>query len=369
MEDKINSIKMNGKLDHEELYDLFKTNSSRINKKISEKIDDFKNNIDFFGFYSNKDIKNLLNIFELKLPKNYDEYFSSFKTDTEQYISCISHIILSIKLFLKMHDILTKIVINAKNFLSKLKNENKLENYNHDLLFLYFESLLKFPEKNYKSNNSRASTLLSSNISSYLDTPKNSLFSRCSNEYKIEDFSISEVESIKFDNQHQLTPRFESESNEEFGKQEKKNSNLKNSIENNFLINQESVLTLSKYVFVEEPFTPKNYESKLIESPITKTKKKDSSTQKIPQTENINKYKHKKKISYDKYNNKNYYRNLLEMISKMYKKGLINTEEKIKLKQLVINKSKKIKCFYYNIYLNTNNNKNILINEVKKIVN
>ena len=372
MRDKINSIDMTGKLDHEEVYNLFKTHSSKINTKISEKIDNFKDNIDFFGFYSNKDIKTLLNILELNLPKNNDQYFSSFKTDIEQYISCISHIILSIKLFLKIHDILVKITNNAKNYLSKLKHENKLENYNQDFLFLYLESLLKISDENSKSNNSRASTLLSSNISSYLDTPKNSLFSKYSNECKIEDFSNSEIESIKYDNPR--TPRFESKLNEVFENQEKKNSNLKKLIENNSFIKQESVLTLSKFVFIEESIT-QNVETKLIESPIIKSKKKIIYTQRMPLTENINKHKNKSKIFYEtdlinkNNNNKNHYRNLLEMISKIYKKGLINSEEKVKLKQLIIKKSKKIEYFYYNIYLNEKNNKQTLETEVKKILN
>ena len=53
----------------------------------------------------------------------------------------------------------------------------------------------------------------------------------------------------------------------------------------------------------------------------------------------------------------------------MYKTGLINSEEKIKLKQLVIKKSKKIEYLYYNIYSNSKNNKNTLANEIKKLVN
>ena len=371
MKDKINSIDMKGKLDPEEVYNLFKTFSSKINDKISEKIYNFEHTIDFFGFYSNKDIKNLFSIFELKQNENTDEYFSSFKTDIDQYISCISHIILSIKLFLKIHDILTKIVINAKNYLSRLKHENKLENYNQDFLFLCLESLFKIPETNQKSNNSRASTVLSSNISSCKDTPKNSLFSKYSNDYKIEVFSNGEIESIIYDNEQ--TPRFESESDEELENQEKKNSNLKNSIENNSLIKQESVLTLSKYVFVEESLTPQNFESKLIESPIIKSKKRNFSTQKNSQTANFDKHTitsilfNENEIINKNNNNKNHYMNLLEMISEMYKTGLINSEEKVKLKKLVIKKSKKIEYLYYNIYLNTKNNKNKLVNEVKKI--
>ena len=99
MEDKINFIDISGKLNHEEIYNLFKTRSSKINKEISEKIDIFKKNIDFFEFYSNKNIKTLLNIFRFQISENNDESFSLFKSDIERYISCISQILLSIKLF------------------------------------------------------------------------------------------------------------------------------------------------------------------------------------------------------------------------------------------------------------------------------
>ena len=372
MKNEINSIDMNGKLDHEELYNLFKTHSLKINKKIIKKINNFKYNMDFFKFYSNEDIKNLLNIFELKLSENNDEFFSSFKSDIEQYIACISQIILSIKLFLKTNDILMKIVINAKNYLSKLKYQNKLENCNQDYLFLYLESLLKISEKNHKFNNSNISTLISNNISSYLDIPKNNLFSKYFNVFKINNLLNSEIESSIYDDPP--TPRFELESDEDFENQEKTNLSLDNSTENTSPIKKDSALTLSEYVFVKEPFTPQNHELKLIESPIVNIKKNNSSTLET-QIENVNKHKNKRNISYrnkinliKKNKNKNHYKNLLEMIIKIYKMELINSEEKIKLKQLVIKKSKKIEYFYYYIYLNSKNDKKTLITEVKKIM-
>ena len=354
MKDKVNSIDMNGKLDHEKIYNLFRTYSSKTNNQISEKIDVFKQNIDFFRFYSNKDIKNLFYIFELKFPENDDEYFSSFKTDIEQYIYCISQIILSIKLFLKIQNILKKIVINAENHLSTLKFKNKLENYNQVDLFLYLESLLKISEKDPKFN-SNVSTILINDIPTFEDTPKNSLSLIFSNENKINSFSKIQIEPIIHENP--LTPRFESESGEEnFENQEAKN--LESSIENNPPVNKESLLTLSKYVFVEKPFTPHNLESNLI----------------MPQSENIDKIKKKRYIFSGndmiiKNFKKNHYRNLLVMINKIYKKGIINSEEKLKLKQLIIEKSKKIEYFYYNIYKKSKNDKNKLITEVKKIVN
>ena len=360
MKDKINSIDMSEKLNYEEIYNLFKTHSSEINKEISEKINIFKNNIDFFEFYSSKNIKNLLNIFELKLFENNDESFSPFKSDIEQYISCISQIILSIKLFLKTQDILSKMVLNAKKQLSKLKYENKLENYNHDYLFLYLDSIFKNSEKIPKLYSSVSSTLLSSNISFFGNNSKNSLFQKFSSEQKINDFPKVEIESIIYDSPP--TPRFESD--KEFEIQMEKNSNL-DSIENDSIIKNDSILTLSEYIFDEEPIIQQKSESKLI-----KSKTKTPTKLRTSQTESFNNHKNKRNtFSETCFVKKNQCKNLLEMINNIYKKGLINSEEKVELKRLVIEKSKKIEYFYNNIYKNSKNDKNKLVFEVKKIVN
>ena len=332
MKGKINFINMNEKLNYEEIYDLFKTHSSKVNKEISKKIESFKFNMDFFKYYANKDIKNLLNIFELKLSD--DELFSSFKSDIEQYISCISQIILTIKFFLKTQDILTKMVINAKNQLSKLKLKNSNQNY----LFLYLESLLKISKKSLKYYSS-ATTL--NKISSIDDNSKNSSYPKFFS-HKIDGFSNNEIKSSIYDKL--ITPRFKSK--EKFENQEQKNSNLE--IENN---KDDSVFTLSDIVLDEESLTSKNIEIKLIEPRII-MKKNNYSKVRNQQAEN-----QIKNID------------LLEMINNIYKKGLINSEEKVKLKQLVIEKSKKIEYLYDNIYINSKNDKNKLESEVKKIIN
>ena len=369
MKNKINSIDMNGKLDHEQIYNLFKTNSSKENKKISEKIDIFKNNIDFFEYYANKDIKNLLNIFGLKLLENKIGSSSSFKSDIEEYISCISQIILSIKLFFKTRDILKKMLINAKNNLLKLKEENKLENYNQECLFLYLESLLQNSDKSLKFN-SCTSIILHNNISSFELIPKYSKFRKAFSENKSDEFSNDEIKSIIYDNPS--TPKFESD--EEFENHEKKNSNLENSIECHSTIKKDTIFTFSECVFSEESSTLQNIESKLIGTSKIKPKIKNSTKVRMLQSEKANNIKHKRYLFSEtdvtiKNDDKNNCRNLLEMINNMYKNGLINCEEKVKLKQLVIDKSKKIEYFYNNIYNDLNNDNNKLISEVKKIVN
>ena len=364
MEDKINLIDINEKLDHEEIYNLFKTRSSKTNKEISEKISIFKYNIDFLKFYSSKDFKNLLNIFELKISENNDESFSSFESDTEQYISCISQIILSLKLFLKIQDILAKLIINAKNHLSKLKYENKIENNNQDYLFLYSESLLKISSKNLNFHPSD-STLFTSNFSSFDDTPKNSLFRQVSSEYIINRFASGGIESIY----NIPTPKFEFGYGVEFENQENKKPNLEN-----FHIKNNSILTFSEYIFDEGSFISKNLEQTLIKSTTAKLKiRYNSVKRRNSQIENvINKHKNKRNTSSEicpvTNNKKNHYRNLLEMTNKIYKKGFINSEEKVKFKKLILEKSKKIE-YFYNIYKNSENDKNILVAEIKKLIN
>ena len=375
MEDKINSIDINGKIDHEEIYNLFKTHSSEVNEKISEKIDIFKDNIEFFKYYSNKDVKNLLNIFQLKTFENNDESFSSFPSYIDRYISCISQIVLLIKLFFKTQDILKKMLINSKNYLSKLKNENEneLENYNHDYLFLYLDSLLKNSEKPHKVYSS-TSTVLSSNISSFEIIPKNQNIPKFDSEIKNISFSDDEIESIIYD--MPSTPRFELDRG--FENKSKKNSEYENSVKSNSIINNDSIFTLSEIIIPEKIATPKNLGSKLIKRPIINTKVKCKfykerklQSEKAHKVKKVNTQRHI--FSETELNNKkrkkNLCINLLEMISKIYREGLINAEEKVKLKQLVIVKSKKIENLYYNIYKNIKIDKNMLVVEVKKIVN
>ena len=57
------------------------------------------------------------------------------------------------------------------------------------------------------------------------------------------------------------------------------------------------------------------------------------------------------------------------MINSIYRKGIINSEEKIILKQLVIAKSKKIENLYYNTYKNKEIDGNVLRTEISKLLN
>ena len=61
--------------------------------------------------------------------------------------------------------------------------------------------------------------------------------------------------------------------------------------------------------------------------------------------------------------------NLLEMIKYIYRKGIINSEEKIKLKKLVIARSKKLENFYYNTYKSKEFDENNLKSKITILLN
>ena len=56
------------------------------------------------------------------------------------------------------------------------------------------------------------------------------------------------------------------------------------------------------------------------------------------------------------------------MITSLYKRGVVNSEEKIKLKQMVISKPEKLENFYCNVYKRLNINNDIMKIEIEKII-
>ena len=321
-------------LKRKQIYELLKTSSKKVNSEISKKIKSFNKIDDFFNHYSNQiSLLKLLNKAELNFSKNYDELFSSFNSNIEHYISCLTQIIISIKLILKTQEILNKIFLSSKQCLLKLKNEHQIENISQDNLFSFIENLLDFSETKALKSFSNSSTTL--NFSSYDSNNINLLYHQ------------------KFVNEQ----------------------------DNKIILNDDFGKTLK--ILYEEPCTPafglksdKNFENFEKENYQNKFIRRDSSLT-LSGEQEINSFKDEKDAVKDKKNNyiiennnvinKKLYENLLEMINNIYRKGIINSEEKIKLKQLVIAKSKKLESLYYNIYSNKLLDQNVLKTEVTKL--
>ena len=338
MEEILKVLDIKGKMKTKEIYNLLKTNSQIKNLEISKKIKSFSKINDFFNHYSNQtSLLEILNKVEFYSSKNYDEIFSLFDSNIEHYISCFIHIIISIKLIYKSQEILNKIFLETKKYLSKLKIEEHIENISQKNLFFLIENLLDVSRTEHSRSNSNSSSMLSFNS---CDSTNHNLF-YCKNLIINQGLNLMSNdnfgETLKLLCEETPTPRFGSKSEKNFNVCEKENFK-------NICIRKDSLFTLSG----EKEINSFKGNNEII---------KDKRNNFIEDD-----------IEYKNTNEKKY-ENLLEMINKLYRKGVINSKEKIKLKQLVIAKSNKIENLYFNSYKNKFIDQNVLRSEITKLLN
>ena len=341
MEEILKILDTKGEMKRNELYGLLKTKSKKINSEISKKIKSFNNIGDFFSHYSKQNpLFELLNEVKLYSSKNYDEMFLSFDSNIEQYISCLSEIIISIKLILKAQEILKKVYLSSKQYLLKLKIKNQIENISQENLFFFIENFLHFSENKTPKSFSNSSSILS--FSSCDSINNNLLYHQNFLDIQsLKKFSSVDIEkTLKILYEEPCTPAFGSKTNKNFENQKKERKESSQ----NICLRKSSSLTLSGE---KEINTFKD--NKII----VKNKRNSSIPQKV-----LNNNTNEKK-----------YENLLKMINNIYRKGIINSEEKIRLKKLVIAKSKKLDNLYNNNYRNKFIDENVLKTEITKLMN
>ena len=320
MMDVIKSIDINGEINTKDLFSLLKTKSQKSDIEIFSKLQNFNNFPDFCNYYLNQEsLKNFANLQKSVHDfSNDDDTTSTFESDIDQYISFTTKIILSLNLLFKTKDALNRIMMSSKKKLNSLKIKNQIENINQENLFNLIDIFSNVSRTDFRRNSSTSTA--TSNMSSLDLTPRT--LRNYLSEKELEKFKF-EINDEMYDSS-QKTPRFELELNTIAEEQ------IENLSENNKIAKKDSVLTLSEYVF----FDDKN-------------------------TENVEKQKEK---------NNNRFQSLLVMINSLYKKTLINAEEKIKLKKMVIDKSIKIENFYYDIYQNLGTDKEKLVQGIKKLM-
>ena len=338
----------------DELFTIIKTKSSKMNELIGKKIESFENIDNFLTYYSDKKSNDLLFIIDKLNDVNLSEKEDNSKPDliVEKYIYNLIRAILSVKIITKIEKILENILITSKKNLIKLKLENHIQNHNQKKLLLLIDQILN-NSKIKKSKNFSNVSMLKKRFSSEEDI-SNNFFSKFSLEKKI---TKSNADPIS-------TPKFKHEREDSI---KNKCYSFKNQEATLKLFRpfkkKESTLTLSELILDEEPIRQ-----------INSTKQKDTIKNEANLDDKspfkLEKLDEKKNVSLSERNRSkiNTYKNLLEMIANLYKKGLINAEEKIKLKQLVIKKPENLENFYKNNYKYLNINNDILTIEIEKII-
>ena len=385
------TIKLNeliGKLKIDEIYYFYKTSSPETNLEILSCLKKYQSYIDFFSYYTDTDIKcllNLLNELDRNLMFIFNQKLNKFSTNTENYISEISKIILTLNLIQKNQEMLNSIISKIKLYFKEKLINFKFDNVHQEKLL----SLINNLENNFPND-----LVLSNKEISRISTKDNSCSSQISPQELLQSSTaknITSINKIKINtnenffekNNHSIideeclsnisTPKFQNleKKNEESQSKNK----LKNYDENNN-IQIESSLSLSEMIFVPFPEDKDNHISK------KKIKKNKSNTYiKLRNKKNslFPIRSNNKNLSESFLNQKSLHKSifnveevkmfsdLLILTKQLYKFCLINSEEKIKFKKLVIEKSKSIFKFYRNEFKNNKNDYKKLSYEIKKL--
>lgn len=333
----------------ENIFPMFKTTSPKLNKKILHKFKMFTTSFEFISYYSQKDvtkINQLFTSFEETLTdlSNYNLNSLKFESEIDQYLSEYTNILIILDLLTKFKEKMDTILRSTKNYLSKIKLENEsLDSYDFSINNLMESDrtiIRKYSRRSTKENTASSNLLFQIN-KNIKDIEKNLKNSNIENSFE--------------------TPKFD-EQNDNFNDQSMRSS-LKinqNSDQNLEFGRIESQMSITKMIF-----TPvKHSKSNEVEYSLD-----------FNNTENIEtcqKLLRGKSEGFDKKSNlNNQIENniekeicfeLLETVKNMYKSCLITSEQKVKLKQMIISKSNIIK----EIYIKYKEDKNSLF---KKLIN
>ena len=131
MLEEIKSIDFIGEMKTDDLYYLYKTNSSQINLEILSKFQKFINSKEFFKHYMNTDIKifyDNLDMFSLQLSSLLDENnHINFDSKLDQYISDFTYIFALLNIISKLNNSLNSIILHAKQNLTNLYSKYEVD--------------------------------------------------------------------------------------------------------------------------------------------------------------------------------------------------------------------------------------------------
>lgn len=396
-------------------YFLIDTSSSEKNELIKSKIEKYKTVSEFFEYYTNNNINSLFDSFN-RLDKMYSNIYinnntNNTKSKIDKYISDLSNIILLFNLISKNQQIIKKALKNSESYLKNFYSENHINKDCQKILDDYFDNLINLKKKKKKK---RLSFLTHENIFNAKRQRHKTVKARKPNifilnkkpeekdiNYKLVNISPTNHlnhkmhNSIDEEKSNLRTPKFPSKNEDQNNNQSllketesKKMPIIKQeSINSFFTLASKAVNIVSDEKRIQNIKKEKkvkindkkvtsfnihnNGETKLIYTKInfSENKKSQDNSEEFEQKQYYEK-KNPKKQTFSSVNlkstmEKNMLKDFLGFINNIYKDGSINTEEKIKLKQLIISKSEKIENIYNNYF---HDNKNEFVNELKKLI-
>ena len=374
MFDFTNSLDLSEELKINDIYELFKTNSSDFNKMFLSNIQKFSNTQKLISHYLKNDINSIYSSFnDISSNLNriiYGENQEICYSEIETYILGASKIILFLSLIQKNNQLLMNLLNSTKLYISDFYKNNNKESCIKSKINLFINELIN-SSSYYQRSYSRRSTN---------DITNSSICVNLENKDKEEylNLSINQKDIIL----RSLTPKFKNGEDNNIIKKNSQNSHNANINDDNSKESMDSSLTLQKLNFVQNDEV-ENLKSNIKCNLDSSSSSPDKSKSFLYKKNKSQSHKFKAKESFFKKNRK-YSANsmddksvqnerikilagILDTINIMFKKGKINSDQKINMKQIIISNPKIIIDKYYKDLTNINDN-NAKIKMMEKII-
>ena len=406
MAEEFKYLDLSSQLKLDELYHIFKTNSSKINSEILSKLQSFNCSKDFFKFFISKDpnifyvhMNNFISELSSLIEHDYTIHFNS---NSEKYICDFSKIYFLFNIIGKMTSFFKNIISNAKSYLKKLYGKYQLDNNLQEKINEYIEELLDYQNNriylsdSFKNKNNDNEKEINNDIEKYTFQNEKKInptdINNLNKNDKIKDqqnndFDMQLIETKSQDTEFTFSKKNnEKENNCNINNQitksdNKQSNNIKDYITNinpdDFIIRHpkkrrstyvrqfNSKISINKVNSVDKILSTSNLK-KRSHNNLKSNNKKKANTFKMNNLENHETYDNLYQSTghlFIKEESKKY-ADLLEIIIELYKNDKISLEQKLKLKKMVISKSSNI-LKIYNLF-NHDNEKFLF--ELKKLI-
>ena len=350
MYDFIKSLNLSDEIKNDEMYNIFKTDSSELNLNFLSSLQKFHTTKEFLNYYTHQDCQKVFDIYNTLSSISYQIYNenekTNFKKDIDKYLSDLSKIILLFSLIQKNNELLSHLLKNTRKFIKRFYTENQTKSVIKERINNCINDLMSSSQvasqRNYSRRSTKENTISNPNI--FLG---NSLK---------KSYNSNEEEYLFFQSH---TPKFEEEEDEIIEVNEEQSFNNINVETKEDNSKKDSLKTIgSSFSLKHMKFT---YQSDEEENPrsIKKNKTvkmgKDYITPHSFFKKKSNSYNNKEDIDNENIKeNSQYIADFLNSINNLYKTRKINSNQKLAIKQLIISDSKSVVEKYLKMNLSIN---------------
>jgi len=353
MYDYIKSLNLTDELKNNEIYNLFKTDSSELNLQFLSSLQKFHTTQEFLNYYTQQDCKKVFNMYNslssISSKICNENERSNFKEDIDKYISDLSKIILLFSLIQKNNELLSNLLKNTRKFIKRFYSENEIKSVIKERIDNCINDLMSSSQvasqRNYSRRSTKENTVSNPNI--FIGNSLKKSYNSIGEDY------------LLF---HCQTPKFEEEEEDEIievNEEQSFNNMIVETKEDNS--KKDSLKSISSSFSLRHmKFT---YQSN--EEEKARNIKKNRTVKLGTDYFTSHSFFKKKSNSYNKEDindensdyikdNSQYIVDFLNSINNLYKTKKINSNQKLAIKQLIISDSRSLVEKYLSMNLSRN---------------